>query len=91
MAKTWAKTWAADIHPRSYMAVCLEGTPNTFNARAAFAPVYHSYYQVAEASTHYMVKVIDKVQLENLVSFHPTPKAVGHSMRHSGAFMQRMV
>ena len=83
--------WANDQHPRSYMAVCLEGMPNYFNAGAAYSPAYRSWYQIAEASTQYMVKIIDKMQLEHMLSFRPTPKAVDHFMRHSNAFMQRMV
>ncbi len=64
--------------------------PNYFNPSSAFGPLPQgNFYQSAEAFCKYMVKAIEKIQLDRILSITPRDKAVDHFVRHSLAFLKR--
>lgn len=78
------------LYPPRYMSVCVDGMPNYLNVSSAYAPVQASWYQGSEALVKYIVKVIDKMQTERIVSLTPKARAVEHWVRHANAFHERM-
>ena len=64
--------------------------PNYFNPSSAFGPLPQgNFYQSAEAFCRYMVKAIEKIQIDRIMSITPKDKAVDHFVRHSNAFLKR--
>ncbi|KAK4505183.1 hypothetical protein PRZ48_003146 [Zasmidium cellare] len=86
-----AKRWAARQSGHTYMAVCSENMPNYFNPGTAYSALYRNWFQNSEFLSKYMAKVINKIQLENVLTFTPKPRAVDHFVKHADTFMQRMV
>ena len=78
------------VHPPRYMSVCVDGMPNYFNLSSTHAPVQASWYQGSEALVKYVVKIIDKLQVERIVSLAPKPRAVKQWVSHANAFNERM-
>ena len=78
------------IHPPCYMSVCWKDMPNYFNISSAYAPVQGPWYQGSEALVKYIVKIINKMQVERIVSFTPKLKAIEHWIRHANAFNERI-
>ena len=85
------KKWEPLDCPPSYMAVALGGMPNYFNISSAFAPLHGTYFQASEAMVKYVVKVLNKMQVEHIRSLVPKDRAVDHFIRHANAFNERMV
>ncbi|KAK3720821.1 hypothetical protein LTR37_003484 [Vermiconidia calcicola] len=82
--------WADLRSPPSYMAVMLKSMPNYFNPSSAFGPLPQgNFYQSCEAFTKYIVKAIDKMQVDRILSIKPKDKAVDHFVRHSLAYLKR--
>lgn len=78
------------LSPPSYMACLSKGMPNYFNPASAFGPLPQgNFYQSCEAFTEYIVKVINKMQLDHILSVKPKDIAVDHFVRHSNAWMKR--
>lgn len=78
------------LSPPSYMACMIKDMPNYFNPASAFGPLPQgNFYQSSEAFTEYIVKVIDKAQLDHVLSVKPKDIAVEHFVRHSNAWMKR--
>ncbi|KAF2159954.1 hypothetical protein M409DRAFT_70703 [Zasmidium cellare ATCC 36951] len=75
----------------TYMAICSEHMPNYFNPGTAYSGLYRSFFQPGEGLSIYMAKVINKMQLERILSFVPKERAVNHFVRHADTFMQRWV
>lgn len=82
--------WADYRSPPSYMAVCMKSMPNYFNPSSAFGPLPQgNFYQSAETFTRYIVKAIDKIQLDRILSITPKDRAVEHFVRHSLSYLKR--
>ncbi|KAF2169963.1 hypothetical protein M409DRAFT_64369 [Zasmidium cellare ATCC 36951] len=78
------------LSPPVYMACMQKGMPNYFNPASAFGPLPQgNFYQSSEAFTEYIVKVIDKMQLDHISSVKPKDVAVDHFVRHANAWMKR--
>ena len=76
--------------PPSYMALMLQGMPNYFNPSSAFGPLPQgNFYQSTEAFGKYMVKAINKMQIDRIISITPKDRAVDHFVRHSLAYLKR--
>lgn len=86
IATRWAK-----LPGHTYMAVCSESMPNYFNPGSAYSALYRNWFQVSEVLSKYMAQVINKMQLDRIVSFTVKERAVSHFVMHSDAFMQRLV
>ena len=85
-----AHDWADLLSPPSYMACMLKGMPNYFNPSSAYGPLPQgNYYQSSEAFTKYIVKCIEKMQIDRIVSITPKDRAVEHFVRHSNAWLKR--
>ncbi|KAF1821489.1 cyclohexanone monooxygenase, partial [Dissoconium aciculare CBS 342.82] len=76
--------------PPSYMSMSLDGMPNYFNPSLAYAPLMASYFLISTPRTRYIVKVIDKMQREQILSLTPKRKAIEHWIAHCNAFVERM-
>jgi hypothetical protein len=76
--------------PPSYMSMSLDGMPNYFNPSLAYAPLMASYFLISTPRTRYIVKVIDKMQKEQILSLTPKRKAIEHWIAHCNAFVERM-
>lgn len=88
--KSVTEFWKDPHSPPSYMALCLRGMPNYFNSSSAYGPLTQgNYYQSSEAFTQYIVKAIDKMQMDRIVSIMPKDKAVDHFVRHANAYLKR--
>lgn len=83
--------WKSRPSPPSYMAMGLDGMPNYFNPSSAYAPLQASFFLVTEPMTRYIVKVIDKMQIEQIVSVKPKSRAVEHFVNHCDAYSERVV
>ena len=84
------KEWTKLRSPPSYMALMLKSMPNYFNPSSAFGPLPQgNFYQSTEAFTKYIVKAIDKMQEDRIMSITPKDKAVDHFVRHSLAYLKR--
>ena len=82
--------WTDPHSPPSYMAVSLKGMPNYFNPSSAYGPLPQgNYYQSSEAFMQYIVKVIEKMQVDRIMSITPKDKAVDHFVRHANSFLKR--
>ena len=82
--------WANLTSPPSYMACMLKGMPNYFNPSSAFGPLPQgNFYQSCEAFTKYIVKCIEKMQIDRILSITPKDVAVEHFVRHSLAYLKR--
>ena len=82
--------WANLRSPPSYMAVMLKSMPNYFNPSSAFGPLPQgNFYQSCEAFTRYIVKAIEKMQIDRIMSITPKDKAVEQFVRHSLAYLKR--
>ena len=82
--------WTTLQSPPSYMALMLKDMPNYFNVSSAFGPwPQGNFYQAAEAFTKYIVKAIDKMQQDRIISIKPKDRAVEHFVRHSVAYAKR--
>lgn len=82
--------WANPRSPPSYMAVGLKHMPNYFNPSSAFGPLPQgNFYQSAEAFTRYIVKAIDKMQLDRIMSITPKDIAVDQFVRHANSYLKR--
>jgi hypothetical protein len=82
--------WQDLRSPPSYMALMLKSMPNYFNPSSAFGPLPQgNFYQSAEAFSMYIVRAIDKMQRDRVVSITPKDKAVEHFVRHSLAYLKR--
>ncbi|WPH01685.1 Hypothetical protein R9X50_00453700 [Acrodontium crateriforme] len=82
--------WGPTKSPPSYMAMCLKGLPNYFNPSSAFGPLPQgNYFQSSEGFTKYIVKVIEKMQIDHIVSMVPKDKAVDHFVQHANAYLKR--
>ena len=77
--------------PRVYMSIMREDIPNYFHVGSSYSWLYGSWTQSVAAPSAYIVKVIDKMQTENILSLKPSSRAVDHFIRHSDAFLQRTV
>lgn len=86
-----AKRWAARQNGHTYMAVCSENMPNYFNPGTAYSALYRNWFQPSEILSKYMAQVINKIQVERIVSFVPKARAVDHFVKHADTFMQRLV
>ena len=88
--KSMNDEWADTRSPPSYMALCLKGMPNYFNPSSAFGPLPQgNFYQSAEAFTRYIVKAIDKIRVDRILSVTPKDKAVDHFVRHALSYLKR--
>lgn len=88
--KSVTDSWSNPRSPPSYMAVCLKGMPNYFNPSSAYGPLPQgNYYQSSEAFAQYIVKAIEKMQTDRILSITPKDKAVDHFVRHANAFLKR--
>ncbi|TKA82739.1 hypothetical protein B0A55_01085 [Friedmanniomyces simplex] len=88
--KSVTDSWSNPMSPPSYMALCLKGMPNYFNPSSAYGPLPQgNYYQSSEAFTAYIVKAINKMQTDRILSITPKDKAVDHFVRHANAFLKR--
>lgn len=84
------ENWSNLPSPPSYMALGLKGMPNYFNPSSAYGPLPQgNYYQSSEAFTKYIVKVIEKMQVDRIVSIVPKDRAVDHFVRHANAWLRR--
>ncbi|CAK3943832.1 cyclohexanone monooxygenase [Lecanosticta acicola] len=82
--------WKDLLSPPSYMACMLKSMPNYFNPASAFGPLPQgNFYQSAEAFAEYIVQVVEKMQLERILSFVPKDVAVEQFVRHANAWMKR--
>jgi hypothetical protein len=81
------KEWTS---PPSYMSMSFDGMPNYFNPGLAYGPLLASYFIIAEFRTRYIVKVIDKMQREGIISVTPKRRAVKHWIAHCNAFTERV-
>ncbi|KAK4550377.1 hypothetical protein LTR36_003344 [Oleoguttula mirabilis] len=82
--------WQDPLSPPSYMALCLKGMPNYFNPSSAYGPLPQgNYYQSSEAFTQYIVKAIDKIQIDRILSVTPKDRAVDHFVRHANTYLKR--
>ena len=64
--------------------------PNYFNPSSAFGPLPQgNFYQSAEAFTKYIVKAIEKIQIDRILSITPKDRAVDLFVRHSLAYLKR--
>ncbi|KXS95774.1 hypothetical protein AC578_1730 [Pseudocercospora eumusae] len=85
-----ASQWKNLLSPPSYMALMLKGMPNYFNPASAFGPLPQgNFFHSTEVYSNYMVQVIEKVQLDRLLSIKPKDLAVDHFVRHANAWMKR--
>lgn len=85
-----ASHWKDLLSPPCYMALMLKGMPNYFNPASAFGPLPQgNFYHSAEVFAEYMVKVIEKVQLDRIMSVKPKDVAVDHFVRHANSWMKR--
>ncbi|KAF2772117.1 DUF699-domain-containing protein [Teratosphaeria nubilosa] len=88
--KSVSEFWHDPHSPPSYMALMLKGMPNYFNPSSAYGPLPQgNYYQSSEAFAKYIVKAIEKMQLDCIVSVTPKDKAVDQFVRHANAFLKR--
>lgn len=88
--KSVYEQWVKLRSPPSYMACMFKGMPNYFNPAAAFGPLPQgNFYQSSEAFVKYIVKAIEKVQVDRIMSITPKDKAVDHFVRHATAFLKR--
>lgn len=85
------KKWEKSSTTPSYMGMTLDGMPNYFNPSSAYAPLQASFFLVSEPMTRYIVKVIDKMQMDRVRTLTAKPKAVEHFVRHADAFSERVV
>lgn len=82
--------WPDALSPPSYMALCLKGMPNYFNPSSAYGPLPQgNYYQSSEAFTQYIVKAIEKIQIDRILSVTPKDRAVDHFVRHANTYLRR--
>jgi hypothetical protein len=81
------KEWQS---PPSYMSMGLDGMPNYFNPSLAYAPLLGSYFLISAPKTKYIVKVINRMQRDQILSMTPKRKAVEHWVAHCNAFVERV-
>lgn len=85
-----ASKWKDLLSPPCYMALMLKGMPNYFNPASAFGPLPQgNFYQSSEAYANFIVKAIEKMQVDRILSIKPKDIAVDHFVRHSNAWMKR--
>ena len=85
-----AEKWVDLLSPPCYMALMLKGMPNYFNPASAFGPLPQgNFYQSSEVYSNYMVKAIEKMQTDRILSIKPKDVAVDHFVRHANAWMKR--
>ncbi|KAK5124271.1 hypothetical protein LTR85_001974 [Meristemomyces frigidus] len=88
--KSVTEFWEDPLSPPSYMALCLKGMPNYFNPSSAYGPLPQgNYYQSSEAFTHYIVKAIEKIQIDRILSVTPKDRAVDQFVRHANTYLKR--
>lgn len=88
--KDITEIWSDVRSPPSYMAICLKGMPNYFNPSSAFGPLPQgNFYQSSEAFTKYIVKAIEKMQIDRILSITPKDRAVEQFVRHANAYLRR--
>jgi len=88
--KSVTELWPNNRSPPSYMALCLKGMPNYFNPASAFGPLPQgNYYQSSEAFTQYIVKAIEKMQIDRIMSITPKDTAVEQFVRHANSYLKR--
>jgi cation diffusion facilitator CzcD-associated flavoprotein CzcO len=82
--------FAKEPSPPSYMAVMLRHMPNYFNPSSAYGPLPQgNYFQSSETFAKYIIKVLDKMQVERIVSVRPKDHAVNQWVRHANAYLKR--
>ena len=84
------ESWESCTYPPTYMATCVAGMPNHFSISSAYAPVQGPWTLGTEYATKYIVNIIDKMQLERLVSIRPKQRAVDHFVKHANAMNERV-
>ena len=88
--KSMIEEWKNMRSPPSYMAMMMKSMPNYFNPSSAFGPLPQgNFYQSTEAFAKYMVKCIEKMQLDRIMSITPKDKAVDQFVRHSISYLKR--
>lgn len=76
--------------PPCYFGVLYQGVPNYLATGSTFLPVHAgNFFQLTETTSNYIVSIIDKMQLDRVVSIEPKAKAVEQFVRHSQAWVKR--
>ena len=84
------KEWFGRDTVPSYLSLGLAEVPNYFISGGAFCPSAHgSFFPIIDAYVSYFVKVIKKMQTENILSLRPRVKATEHYLRHAKTFLKR--
>ncbi|KAK5743275.1 hypothetical protein LTR17_002752 [Elasticomyces elasticus] len=87
--KSFKDLWSDAMSPRSYMALCLKGMPNSFKSSSDYGPLPQgNYYQSSEAFIEYIVKAVNKTLGSCLYS---RDRAVEHFVRHANSSLKLTV
>jgi len=80
--------WAKGV--TSYLSIGVPEFPNYFMYCGAYGPLAHgSFIPLIEKWTDYIMKVIEKVQVENIKSLRPRSNVAEQFRQHADLFLQR--
>ncbi|KIM44457.1 hypothetical protein M413DRAFT_24952 [Hebeloma cylindrosporum] len=88
--KILSEVWAHEA--QSYLGMAAAGFPNYFMFVGPNSPIGNGPLLIAiEAQADYMLKMMNRLQTENIHSFSPKPDAVQDFIEHKDAFMKNTV
>lgn len=82
-------TWSQE-GVTSYLSVAVPDVPNYFTFCGPYGPLAHgSFFPIIEKYTDYIIKVIQKMQVEGIRSLRPRRGPADQFLQHAAAFLQR--
>lgn len=82
--------WSREQHPPSYLSVGFAGVPNYFVSGGAYFPVAHgSFFPLIDSFCSYTLKLVEKIQTENIVSIRPNETKTKQFLQYANAFLKR--
>ncbi|KAK5408632.1 hypothetical protein LTR06_007475 [Exophiala xenobiotica] len=82
--------WAQYQHPPSYLSVALAGVPNYLISGGAYFPVAHgSFFPLIDSFCNYALKLIEKIQVDNIAWVAPNETKTKQFLRHANTFLKR--
>lgn len=82
--------WAKGQHPPSYLSVAFAGVPNYFVSGGAYFPVAHgSFFPLIDSFCNYTLKLIEKMQIENITSIRPNETRTKQFLGYANEFLKR--
>lgn len=87
--KDLREVWKSD--PVAYFSVMVPDFPNYFLSLGPYSAANGSLLPVIEFGAHYMLKIVEKCQLELIKAISPKVKATKDFQEHSDLLLKRMV